>query len=249
MNRFTASAVHLAISVTIAAAVFAGLYFLWYPDELFNVAGGRQLFFLIAGVDVVLGPLVTLIIFAPRKKGLKFDLAVIGTLQLAALLYGLGVLYVSRPVYVVFVQDRFELMRANDYPDSELERVPKSPYRRFSVTGPNLVGARMPSNRVERDRIMFLAPNGIDLQHMLQHYVPYDTVRPEVSANLKPISKLRSLNPRRSEDIDRLIRGIGRDESAIGFLPMRADLHDLAVIVDRKSGDVIRMAELNPWDP
>ena len=36
-------------------------------------------------VDVTLGPLITLIIFKPGKKGLLFDLVVIGMMQSAAL--------------------------------------------------------------------------------------------------------------------------------------------------------------------
>jgi hypothetical protein len=37
--------------------------------------GGEKLLRLLIGVDVVLGPLITLIIFDPRKPALKWDLA------------------------------------------------------------------------------------------------------------------------------------------------------------------------------
>jgi hypothetical protein len=42
----------------------------------FEAAGGDRLIFILAAVDVTLGPLITLIIFKAGKKGLKFDLAV-----------------------------------------------------------------------------------------------------------------------------------------------------------------------------
>ena len=77
MNRFTAALVHLSLSALVAAAAFTIIYFLWFPGALFGAAGGLKLFALIVGVDVALGPLLTLVVFVPGKKGLKFDLTVI----------------------------------------------------------------------------------------------------------------------------------------------------------------------------
>ena len=44
------------------------------------------------GVAVVIGSLITLVIFDPKKKALKFDLSVIAALHLAALAYGCHVM-------------------------------------------------------------------------------------------------------------------------------------------------------------
>ena len=247
-NRYQAFAIHLAISAAIGALVFLGIHFAWYREALFASAGGRELFFLIAGVDVTLGPLITLIVFVPGKKGLKFDLAVIATLQIAALLYGTGVLLASRPVYVVFVKDRFELVRANDYPDTELERAGVSPYTRFPLLGPRIAGAVMPSDRAERERIMFLGPAGVDLQHMPQHYVAYDAVRKDVKAASLPLSRLRELNSKRGDEISALLTKLGRGESLVRFLPMRAGEHDLTVLIDASSGEVLKIVALRPWE-
>ena len=40
------------------------------------------------GKTTVVGPLLTLIVFRAGKPGMKFDLAVIGLVQVAALAYG-----------------------------------------------------------------------------------------------------------------------------------------------------------------
>ena len=48
--------------------------------------------FLVVGIDVVLGPLLTLIVFHPKKKSLIWDLAVIVAVQLGALGYGVWVM-------------------------------------------------------------------------------------------------------------------------------------------------------------
>src|SRR5215218_9788376 len=108
-TRWQAAPVHLVISAIIAVLVFATMLLLWYPRPYFTVAGGFTLMLLLIGVDVVIGPLLTLVVFDPRKKSLKFDLAVIVVLQLAALIYGVWIMFSARPVFVAFAGDRFEV--------------------------------------------------------------------------------------------------------------------------------------------
>src|SRR6266478_2448154 len=87
LTRWQAAPIHLGISVVIAASVFFAMLLLWYPQPYFQVSGGRTLLLLLIGVDVIVGPLRTLIVFDPRKKYLVLDLAVIAMLQAAALTY------------------------------------------------------------------------------------------------------------------------------------------------------------------
>src|SRR5258708_32700411 len=107
MTRWRASGLHLFLSIAIAAAVLALMLSLWYPGPLFEAAGGNDLLFILVGVDVVIGPLITLVIFRSGKRGLKFDLAVIGVLQIGALVYGMHVVYLARPAFIAFAKDQF----------------------------------------------------------------------------------------------------------------------------------------------
>jgi hypothetical protein len=75
LNRWQAAAFHLALSVLIAAAVLTALLFVWYPQPYFRLAGGAGLMMILIGVDVVLGPAMTLVVFNPAKKSLRIDLA------------------------------------------------------------------------------------------------------------------------------------------------------------------------------
>src|SRR5437868_472521 len=145
MSRFKAAAIHICISATIAASVFVPIYFLWYPGDLFESAGGLTLFLLIVGIDVCVGPLMTLIIFVQGKKGLAFDLWVIAILQASFLVYGVSTLAESRPIYVAFVKDRFELVRANHIPDSVLQENHMSRLLDLPWLGPKLVGVKFPT--------------------------------------------------------------------------------------------------------
>jgi hypothetical protein len=114
--RVGASLAHLAIS-GLVAALTAGLVFaFWYPMPYRESAGGRELFMLVLGVDVVLGPLLTLIVFDVRKsrRELARDLAVIGAVQLAGLAYGLYTVEGARPVAVALEGDRLRVVRSID---------------------------------------------------------------------------------------------------------------------------------------
>ena len=244
--RVRAALIHLALSALIAALVFLPIYFFWYPDVLFESAGGRDLFFLIVGVDVTIGPLITLIIFKPGKRGLLFDLVVIAILQSSALAYGVWVLFESRPVYIAFVKDRYELVRANAFPEGELEKAPA--YAKLSWTGPRLVGVKLPTDPDESFKLMMSGFAGVDAQYYPRYYVPYDAVRDQVEMQAMPLSTLRSRNPKAVPEVDRVLASLGRKEADVRFLPMRAGKADLAVFVDLKTGDVLRYTSLYPWD-
>ena len=244
-TRWRAAAAYFAGSIAVALACFALIYGLWYPLGLFAPLGGLRLLTLITVVDLVIGPLLIAIVFRPGKKGLAFDVAAIAVLQIGALLYGLYVLYVSRPAYIVFVKDRFEIIRANEVPEQELAKARR--YNDLPLNGPRVVGARVPQDAEERTRGMFASVGGVDLHYFPQHYVDYDEVRKDVIAHAAPIAKLRLLNPGARERIDAIVAGTGRPEGALDFLPMRSGKNDLAVVVDGATAEVLRIAALRPW--
>ena len=245
--RVYASLIHLALSAAVALTVFLGIYFYWYPDVLFEGAGGKELFFLIVSVDVTVGPLITLIVYKPGKWGLRFDLACIAIVQLSALVYGVSVMFEARPVYIAFVKDRYELVRANAFPEGELEAAHAKGYDNLSWTGPRLVGVKLPTNPDEQFKLMISAAGGVDAQYYPRFYVPYDEVRDQVKKAGLPIETLRKRNPQRAAEIDQAIAATGRKEDALRFLPMRSGKKDLVVLVDAGSGDALKITSLVPW--
>jgi len=245
-HRLRAGFIHLCLSAAIAALVFVPIYFIWYPDVLYESAGGRDLFLLIVSVDVTLGPLITTVVYVPGKWGLKFDLVVIGTLQLMALAYGVSVLFESRPVNIVFVKDRFELVRANQVPESVLAQAHMDRYRDLSWTGPKLVGVQFPADADERFKLMVSGMAGVDIQAYPQYHVPYDAVRKDVVAKAAPLAGLARFN--KGIDVAAVAKGVDRVEGDVKFLPLRAGKVDLTVLLDAKNGDVLRLAAVKPWE-
>jgi len=101
-NRFAAFAIHLAISFVMFLVLAAIIKFLWYPGVLFETEGGWEGIKLIAGVDLVIGPTLTLMVYNIAKKELKRDLAIIGLLQAACIVGGMSTVAYSRPIAVIY---------------------------------------------------------------------------------------------------------------------------------------------------
>ena len=60
-----AALVHLSGSLLVAVMAASLVFGLWYPYPYRELSGGRDLFFLVVAVDVVCGPLLTLVLFNP----------------------------------------------------------------------------------------------------------------------------------------------------------------------------------------
>lgn len=119
-SRYTVVCAHVLLSVAILGGLLCAMYFLWYPDGLFTLAGGWQGLRILAPIDLVLGPLLTLMFYRPGKKGVVRDLAMIGCVQIAALGYGLNAVYQQRPVALVFAEGEFLAVTPQDIDEANV---------------------------------------------------------------------------------------------------------------------------------
>jgi hypothetical protein len=124
MSRYRAFAIHFALSFVLFAALAALIVFVWYPDFFFRTDGGWQGIRIVALVDLVLGPFLTLVVFKAGKPGLKFDLTAIGTMQALCLAAGTYIVYDERPVALVYVDGSFYSMSRGDYREVGAEPPP-----------------------------------------------------------------------------------------------------------------------------
>ncbi len=106
---------HLAFSSSIFIVLSYLIIFHWYPDFYFWLDGGIRAIATVFFVDVVLGPGLTLLVFKPGKKSLKFDMTVILVVQFMALSWGIYKVYTERPATSVYYQGKFTCI---SYPDA-----------------------------------------------------------------------------------------------------------------------------------
>lgn len=163
MTRWQAAGIHLGISAVVASLVMGVLFLIWYPSTYFTAMGGEQLVYLIVGCDIVLGPLITLVVYKHGKKSLTFDLAVIAAIQAGALVYGIMVAAAARPVYTVFVVDRFDVTAAYDIDKADLARVKDPRYASLPWGGPKTVAAVKPVGAEDQLEMIMSGMNGKDM--------------------------------------------------------------------------------------
>lgn len=237
--------IHLGLSAVVAAVAMAVIFLLWYPGGLAGAQGVSRLVLIMIGVDVVIGPLITLIVFVPGKKSLRFDLMVIAAMQTTALLYGLKAIEEGRPAYVVFNVDRFDVIAVKEVQPDSLQRAAEG----FGISyfGPKWAAARQPTDAGRQSEIMFSAINGgADLPQMPEFFVALEDERSLMLKRLHPLHELRKLNELDDGAWEAFLGEFGKPELSLGYLPMVANAKDGAVIIDAQTGEVLGIRLLTP---
>jgi len=245
INRFQAFGWHFLMSVAVASLLASIVFFVWFPQALAYASGVSEIFMLLVVVDVVLGPIITLIVFNPAKKELRRDLSIVVVIQLGALLYGMYSVFLARPVYLVFNTDRFDVVYASDLTKKHLIAAEMVSRWALPLIGPDVVGAKLPADPVLAQKIMYDAvTTGEDVQYRPQYYVAYAEMEAIVKAQMQSIEKLSENNLSQSKDIDALMTKYrGRD---VGYLPVMARAYNVVGIVGRGTGELLEVYKLNP---
>jgi hypothetical protein len=247
MTRWKASGIHFAISASIGAIVASLLFFLWYPPPYFHAAGADELVLLLVGVDVVLGPLLTLIVFRAGKRGLKFDLTFIALAQSAALIYGMSVVLSSRPVFLCGYVDIFAIVSAYEIDPADQAQAHKPEFSSLSWTGPRLVGAQMPEDVEAHNKLVIAAFGGKDLDTFPQYYVDYSDVAANLVKKAHPIAELRAKNGENAAILDAWLKAHGKADNDIVWLPLHAPRDQLTMLMDPVTGQPIQALAINPY--
>ena len=148
MSRWVAFAIHLGISLAIFLVLLGIIFTLWFPGILFSIDGGWNGLRIIIGVDLVLGPLLTLIVFKAGKPGLKFDLTCIGLFQATCLVAGMWIVHSERPLALVLAYDTLYSLSADEFEDYGRD---PALLEEFPGGYPKLVYTELPENDIEAD--------------------------------------------------------------------------------------------------
>lgn len=222
-----AATIHFACSLVVAALMGALVLLLWFPHPYDILSGGRELFLLLVGVDVVCGPLLTLLLWNPAKprRELLTDMALVVLIQLSALLYGLNTAYVARPLFLVHEIDRFRVITKGDYNGIDVSAVltkMNASLRPRWFKGPVTVGIREPRDAQERTTVLMESVmGGRDFSQRPEFYVPYDTAyQAKALARTKPLKAFIDRYPTVIDDASALLSAHGVAMEDALFLPV-----------------------------
>lgn len=219
--RFKLAGLHLGVSVFVAAFAAGLVFMVWYPYPFAALTQVGPVFWMLVGIDIVVGPALTLVIAKPTKPRTELirDLSVVALLQLAALGYGLHSVAAARPVALVFEVDLLRLVTANEIDDSTLAEAPAS-LRSLSWSGPRLMAVAKPTDPDEQWRTIEWGLSGIPLAALPQYWRAYETQAEQVWQKSRPVSDLLAKYPQFKRDVDAIAAQAGQPPEALRFLPL-----------------------------
>ena len=245
-SKFRAWAVHLVISLCVLLPVLAVIFFLWYPGPLFTVQDGGRVAGILIGVHLVLGPLLTFIVFKPGKKHLKFDLSVIVVLQIVALVYGTHTIWSERPRYVVFAVDRYEVLVR---PDVDFARAGMDGFGDAQGRGVIYAFAEMPLGQAfQRFQDEVLFGGAPDLERRPEFWRTLHGPRVDaVLAAAHPLSAFRTRGDVAHDALrDRAI-ALGLDPETAFVTPVVGKGGDFLGLLHPETARVLGVLETDPW--
>jgi len=242
--------VHFGVSLLLAMIVATLVFRIWYPDGLHLLTGGGALFLILMAVDVVCGPVLTLVLYNPAKSKIKWriDMGLIALTQVAALAYGLVQVADARPVFLAFEGDRFRVVQAFDVDATRVREAPDA-LQVLPWNGPKLLGTRL-ADPSDPD---FLASVQMSLEGLHPafrptRWRPYNEQVSQVLERLKPINDLRLKNADRISELDAAVRKFGQPQERMGYLPLvRDDVTDWVIVIHRPTGMPLGYLPLDGW--
>lgn len=233
---------HLLISLVIALFVMGFVFFVWYPEPLATAVGVTHIFLMLLVIDVILGPLLGLLVYKEGKKTLKMDLSIIILIQIIALIYGIYSIAQTRPTWIAFNKDHFELVRNNNIKTENIDQA-KEQYQRPTWLQAEYVGVKQATDPQEQQiEQMGAMLNGISLAQYPERYIPLEQVSEQMKMKAHALSELNRWN----SDIV-VQQKIKNYPEATAWIPFETYGVPMVVLINKDKGEVIKIVDLRPW--
>lgn len=106
-EKLFAALVHFVLSASAIGLLAAAMWSALYPPPYFWIDGGWSVLRILIVADVILGPLLTFVVFNRAKREWKRDLAIIAVVQIVAFGYGTWTMARYRPVFAAYADGIF----------------------------------------------------------------------------------------------------------------------------------------------
>jgi len=240
-SKLKAFAAHILFSAALIGSFMYVVMVHWFPGYLFEFENVWEGLRILVPVDAILGPILTLILFVPGKKGLKGDIAIILILQIAALLYGGKAIYDSKPEVLAFVGDRFEVITSKSY---QRDRVPEATLVAYDKGYPALIYP-LPGQTPEEVNEFVL--NNVQYQIMAERYRPLAGNMDLVLSRALDIDRLQPSAPQQIKLLADFKQRFNDETDAL-FILQGTTKEFIVVSIDKVALVVKDYLPLDPWD-
>lgn len=242
-SRLMASGIHLLISAVVISVFMLVVYFIWYPYPYYRIHSTIDVVKITLGVDLVLGPLITLLIFNTQKPRtvLARDISVIILFQISALLWGIHVTHKMHPLFLVFQQKTFYSVIKQDI---DMDRLSKNVSAPGFFQRPKMVYME-PMETKDKVRVFLgmLNKDGRDMMFQASLYKPFsDNNIEDVLA--QALDKSRWLNqPVQQKKIDTFLGLHGGVAEDYAFYPIVSGDYKGTLVFKRSDFSIIGLID------
>lgn len=235
--RFKAFGLHLLASTVTLSVILGSLYWAWYRWPGWFLTDVAHVVIVLVGVDIVLGPLLTLVIARsgkPRRE-LTRDIAMIVVVQLCALVYGTASLWNGRPLYYAFSESVLQLVQAYDIGDEEavLARQQNPGLAPHWYSLPRWVWAPLPQDpKTSLDIVRSAITGGDDVISMPRYFKPWSQGLVGLRAQLKKVDDVAYFSPKQKITLKQRMRAAGLPTDQANVMPLTGRGHPLLAVFD-----------------
>ncbi len=236
-SKLKAAGIHLGISGVIFCVLAYFIIFEWYPFPYFTADGGWQGIRIVALIDLVLGPLMTLIIFNHHKsrREIRFDLGTIALVQASVLAWGVYTVHDERPGAVIHWDGEFYTMPSKSFNELGISLHELS---RFSDERPPLIHAYRPTDVEALEEILRLSTEeNLAPIEQFQLYRSFKESRDDVFITQLDIDGIVSHNAEMKKELDDFLAKSSSKKEDYIYMPLNARYHNV-ILIFSKEGDV-----------
>jgi len=241
-NKLKAFFTHFLLSAIAVSLIFLTIVLVWFPSPFLGLTNFKDIATIVIAVDLVLGPLLTFVVFNPKKKSLKKDLAVIVSIQVFALSYGIYTLFLTHPVYITFHDNAFNIVIAKQATPE------KAKYQQLKVSKlskPTFVF--MKTNKETRDKLFADTMNGgRDIEAHAEFYEPYaDNLESILENSLDSVKLFEEKNLTASSK--EFLKEYNARKNDYAYLPLIGTSRNAIIVLDKETAEVVTTINDDPW--
>jgi hypothetical protein len=207
------------------------------------------IFGLVVLVDLICGPLLTLVLVSPQKSPRErwLDLSLVGVIQVVALGYGLWSVYSARPVALVFEVDRMALVTANEVQSEQLNLAPAE-MQELPWFGVITAGTRQAASPQEYLQSLEQSLGGVSPSMRPAWWTPFEDARAKVLDRAKPLSELVAKRPEQSKSLSAAASKTRIGLADLRYLPLTSSKSTDWTALISPSGDVVGYVHVDSFD-
>ncbi|EXB26762.1 putative type IV pilin accessory protein [Acinetobacter baumannii 1437282] len=197
---------------------------------------------MLLGIDLILGPALTWLVYKEGKKSLKFDLTVIILIQISALCYGVYHIAQGRPAWMVYSVDRFDLIKNNEIYTKNTQEAAKE-FQQPSWLEPQYAAIQFALDSKQKNQDMFdEILGGVEISQRPERYVALVKVKQQIQKRAQNLDVLNQFN-------DKVLveKILSNYPQATAFVPLKANAVDMTVLINKEKGEVVKIVDLRPW--